>query len=269
MLVLLNRRKKKMHWYAQDGTPRYGATIRQARKEGLLPGPSEVLSLLEKPELNDWRIEHILSATYDIPRRPGESYGAYGLRILETARKPSDEAIRIGNVIHRMIERFLQGGDPGAIPEDIQPIWTEVREWLERHLHVGAGQCEKILTNLAFGYAGRMDYLGPEKDSALALIDFKSQCVKEKKGEPFYWRTWLYQLSSYEWACHYNGIFPGRIMNVVISTNLHCLGVWEKEWSLEDRAEGFEIFRHMMDVFRQVNRIPYIYPATTRLEGVA
>ena len=61
------------HWYTADGTPRYEATLRDARKENLLPSPTSILSIIHADGLERWKLNQMATAAVELQRGAAES----------------------------------------------------------------------------------------------------------------------------------------------------------------------------------------------------
>ncbi len=67
------------HWYQRDGEPLHSVlsakgeprptTVRDARKLGLLPSVTNVLGVINKPELVEWKMTQAVLAALTLPRR--------------------------------------------------------------------------------------------------------------------------------------------------------------------------------------------------------
>src|SRR5512136_668210 len=70
------------HWYRRDGEPLHSVpsakgeprptTLRDARKLGLLPSVTNVLGVINKPELVEWKMTQAVLAALTLPRLEGE-----------------------------------------------------------------------------------------------------------------------------------------------------------------------------------------------------
>lgn len=82
--MILVPRESASHWYFPDGSPLHEVeradgkgtrptNLRDARKLGLYPSVTNILSVLAKPGLNAWKQEQAILAALTLPRRSGES----------------------------------------------------------------------------------------------------------------------------------------------------------------------------------------------------
>lgn len=220
------------HYYYPDGTPCYEVenkskggmrrtTISDARKLGLYPSVTTILSILEKPALTAWKIENACLAVLTTPPNPGESLDAFVERVLHTERQQDAEAQAardLGTAIHDAMERWFSGQD---VPPDLRP-------WIEPAARaVGTFgsfvAAEKIL--VGDGYAGRTDLI-LESPASWWIFDTKSA---KKLPDPDKGGAWLehrLQLGAYA-AAFFKRIAgasatmsdkPIRVANCYIST---------------------------------------------------
>jgi len=83
------------HWYTVDGQTAYGKTLRDARKECLLPSPSSINSMLAAPGLELWKQQQILEACLTMPESELAKYDgdieAIAKAVIATASQPSQK----------------------------------------------------------------------------------------------------------------------------------------------------------------------------------
>lgn len=108
------------HWYHADGRPCYTvpradgqgdrpATLADARRLGLRPGVSTVLSVAARPGLERWRREQAILAALTMPRQPGETEAQLVARILEDADAEAAHAAELGSAIHAEVAALFRG----------------------------------------------------------------------------------------------------------------------------------------------------------------
>jgi hypothetical protein len=167
-------------------------TLADAKKRGdLLPRVSTILALLDKPALNDWKLEQGVLAVMTTPRIPGEADDAFVHRVLHVERVQDDESRTArdrGTDIHAALEARMTG----------QPFDSAWAPWIEPAARAieSRGQyvaSEKIL--IGDGYAGRTDLIQESPDGFL-ITDYKTSKTMPdpKKGAYIEHRL---QLSSY------------------------------------------------------------------------
>lgn len=209
------------HWYRPDGTrcfevpyadPAKGfrpTTLRDARKLGLVPSVTTVISVLDKPGLNAWKAEMTALAVLTAPRLNGEPLDAFVKRVLQTDRDQDTESTKareLGTAIHAAIELELQGKscDP-ALMAYVEPVVELVKSY-------GVVRAtEKVV--VGDGYAGTMDGL-TETALFLDVWDFKSA----KNLPDSSWLEAKLQLSAYAQTLGNTGQQLIRTNNIYIST---------------------------------------------------
>src|SRR5512133_139397 len=98
------------HWYQRDGEPLHSVlsvkgeprptTVRDARKYGLLPSVTNVLAVINKPELVEWKMTQAVLSALTLPRRAGEGEDEFARRVVEDAQSRSKAASDFGSAFH-------------------------------------------------------------------------------------------------------------------------------------------------------------------------
>lgn len=192
-------------------------TLADARKLNLLPSVTTILKVLDKPALNDWKVEQGVLAVLTTPRLPGEADDAFVHRVLHVEQVQNQEAKLArdrGTDIHDALEDLFSGQapDPALVP------------WIESAVQSVLAYGDRVTSELCLvgnGFAGRTDLVQDGKD-CWWIWDAKStkSLPDPKKGA---WLEHRLQLSAY--AAAYSkrlaedGIGkPIRTANVYIST---------------------------------------------------
>jgi hypothetical protein len=279
------------HWYNQQGEADYGGDIRRAKKLNLLPSPSGILGILDKYNLNKWKVEMAILAAFTLPRKDGEQDDAFIARVQEDMYKPSETAMDLGTELHEMAEWYLTGRAKQVqakvvANEALGDLWVFVEEWIRDQS--GYRQCkdpadgyeglsERVVVNLREGYGGRADRIATLMDGRTVVVDdFKTTFIKAKyaynargelKDPPFKaWDDWPRQLAAYleAWKLMLEE-GPGikqdlrfRIRSVVISTNPEIPGCWTKDWTEEETAQALDVFRSVHAAYRVIKKWPYV-----------
>lgn len=190
------------HWYFKDGRPCYEvkakskegmrpATLRDARELNLLPSVTTILKVLDKYALDRWKIEQAVLACLTTPRKDGEELDQFVNRVMkveEVQNQEARQAADIGTDIHAAIEMACLGLDWDRKWEPyVVPVLKELDK-LGTYL-----DAEKNVTNNVLGYAGKLDWVGFNKQW-LTITDFKTcNTIPEKES----WPEHKLQLSGY------------------------------------------------------------------------
>jgi len=212
------------HYYLKDGTPFYEvpyadpkkgmrrSTLADARKVGALPSVTTIMRVLDKPALNDWKVEQGVLAVMTTPQKPGETTDQFIHRVLHVDRIQDEEARKArdtGTQIHEALDNAISGKDwDKSLSAFVEPI-------LKWRMDTGnVVWTEKIL--VGDGYAGRADLmLDSELLNCLVLTDFKTTSKLPDKDS---WPEHKLQTAAYAQTIGNTG--DNRIVtcNVYIST---------------------------------------------------
>jgi len=170
------------HWYTTNGETKHfiekakgdgtrKTTVADARKLNLLPGVTDIISVLDKPALTKWLCEQAVFAVCTAPDIAGEGLDAKIQRVLYDERQQDDESRRArdrGTEIHDAMEKYFMGKQAEIAP-DLLPCITPAALAV---LALGTVQdCEKIL--VGDGYAGKCDLI-IKTPEGLEVCDFKT-----------------------------------------------------------------------------------------------
>lgn len=249
------RTNESAHFYQRDGTPCHTVigsttgrerptTIADARKLGLLPSVTNILRVLHKEALVQWKIEQAVLACVTSPRKPEEPLDAFIERILHTEKVQDQEAAKardMGLRIHQALEDELSGrsAEQEMLPW-IEPVWD----------HLNNEGLKVICTESVLvgdGYAGRVDLIQGDLDEVI-ITDFKTS--KSKLPKDPYIEAKL-QLAAYAKAWENQNRNRVRVRNIYISTvNPGEFVCHEFEWPIH-YSRGFipllSLWQHLND----------------------
>lgn len=183
------------HWYRRDGTACFelpkksggmrAVTIRDARELGLLPSVTTVLSVLDKPQLQEWKFRQITKAAFDAhaANQPLADFESYHAVMVERAFKQVEDAADLGTAIHKALECHFRGD---SYNPELSVYVEAVDAWLSNN-RVEILESELRLTSVSHGFAGTTDAVfqieRPEyAPSSYGILDFKSR--KTVPGKP-------------------------------------------------------------------------------------
>ena len=175
------------HWYLPDGSPMHqvamkkpnakGETMRNtnigdARKLGLLPSVTNILAMLDKPQLTDWKIEQAIKACMRLRQRDDESPEEFIKRAFEESKKPTKKAAGFGIDMHRHAEKYAF--DQSYRPDDPsdEPYFGYFTEWFDENVEE-VFYVEKVI--VGGGFAGTQDMKARIRGIGVATTDFKTR----------------------------------------------------------------------------------------------
>jgi hypothetical protein len=212
---------KSQHWYDKDGKAVFevpkakgggmrATTIADARKLGLYPSVTTILSVMAKPQLDDWKLQQVAERAFSNPPQDGEEASSYARRTIDGAFEQVTDAADLGTAIHAAIEAHFKAD---LVPEGMQVYVQPVVAALAV-AGIRITQHELRLVNDIAGYAGTTDAV-MVRDGKQGILDFKSRKTKPGvKCEP--WDTEPMQIAAYGVANF--GSVPTCGANVYIST---------------------------------------------------
>jgi hypothetical protein len=106
------------HWYRIDGSPAYeiigkngnarSTTLRDARKENLVPSVTSIIRLAAAPGLDAWKADQLIMACLTLPRIMNENEqepeADYIARIKADAKEQAKKAAEKGTEIHAQVQ---------------------------------------------------------------------------------------------------------------------------------------------------------------------
>lgn len=233
------------HWYAQDGTPCHyqgdrPTNLRDARKQGLVPSVSTVLSILAKPALVQWQIRQAVLAALTLPRGDDDE-DTFLRRIVQDGRREAEEAARDGTAIHQAIEASFAGE---RVPEAYRPHVAGVRRMLEdNYPGVTDWVIERSFAHPA-GFGGKVDLYSP---SARLIGDHKSSSITSAVDKKLAWdQHW--QLGGYSLGLE---MPDARGFNLFVSRTEPGYVVFH-EWEPHKMDEGRAVFLAALELWKRL-----------------
>lgn len=240
------------HWYGRDGVPMHSVpsargelrptTLREARKLGLLPSVTNVLGVINKPELVEWKMTQAVLAALTLPRLEGEGEDAFAKRVVEDSQSRVRSAADFGSAFHagaELVANTLEVDQAGPYA-----AWLNLhRDWFQSNC-VRVIWTERVLTNGELGYAGTADLLVEHQQHGLTLVDYKTQGVKPGYKARAY-GSWCQQLAAYRRAIGK----PMACVNVIVNSTEPAAPV-EHLWTEDQLAAGLESFEAALVIWR-------------------
>lgn len=226
--------------------------IDDARELELLVSISRIASMLPKPALNAWLQSQAIISALTLPRLPDEPVDVFAQRVVADMEAQSQVAMGFGTRLHAQIEQELLGQPRSQCPELLEPYMAHVRNWLEENVLTVMG-AEQIVGDLHVGIGGKLDLFCVLNmpGNPLAVVDFKTQGIKEGKPPNFY-NDWPIQLSGYSYCVKEKGsyeIWP-QLISVVVDSKTPG-PVHMKNWG--DPESYWEVFLHCLELFCYMN----------------
>lgn len=254
------RQAQGSHWYSKDGTPMFEVpsadgkrtvktNITHARKLDLYPSVTTVMKVLDKPDIDTWRVERAIKASIASKRQHGERIKQFIERILDRAQSKSTNAVEFGSDVHKYIEGLYTGNnfDSVLIPQATKDALAAYFK-----ANVASAKCEQLAINHSMGYAGTIDMDAVLTDTSEfhnCLYDFKTQGTKPGKPAMFY-DDFIIQLGAYSLCGSY-----GCIRSLIISST-EPGRIEVKEYTEQETRKGQDIFRHLTALFRLIKGLP-------------
>ena len=240
------------HWYARDGQPRYtvigangkerATTLRDARKDDLVPSVTTILKVANNPVLNQWIQKQVLMAALTLPRQDEENDESFVARVMEDSKQQGRDAADVGSAIHASIQAFFEGVDDKS--------YVDHRKGCVRALQEHYGDVIWISERAFahdFGFGGKCDLHSPQGDGI--VVDIKTKDFDDPEKVEGY-DEHLMQLAAYRVGL---GIPSARCANVFVSRTVAGLSV-VKEWSAEDLERGWEMFYNLLRFWQIKNQ---------------
>lgn len=249
---------ESQHWYTRDGKPAYTvksrdgtdrpATLRDARKLGLVPSVTEIIKCCHKPGLERWKLDQMLHSALTLPRLDGEAEGAWISRVWTDSQETARKAAERGTAIHAAIQGAHE--DAGAVPAELWPhvegVNNAMDAWLNKHPHKLVRKL-KVEESFAcpMGFGGKVDLNGIALDHLPFVVDFKTKEFSEDADL----RTWdehSMQLAAYRIGL---GVPTAKCAIVYVSVTHPGLARLI-EIPENDLAKGWQMFQGLLSYWK-------------------
>ena len=222
-------------------------TLRDARKLGLLPSVTNVLGVINKPELTEWKMTQAVLAALTLPRKEGEGEDEFAKRVVEDSQSRVKTAVDFGSAFHAGAERVAKTLE--VDPADPYAAWLDLhRTWFQANC-ARLLWTERVLVNTELGYAGTADLLIEHQQHGLTLVDYKTQGLKPgpngRPSKPRAYGSWCQQLAAYRRAIGK----PMACLNLIVNSAEPSAPV-EHLWSDEELRAGLESFEAALVIWR-------------------
>ncbi len=216
------------HWYTQDGDPMYtvigangkerNTTLRDAKKENLVPSVTTILGMVAKPSLENWKINQALNSALTLEKDPLESLEEFAYRCKADSKRIGQEAAKKGTEIHAMIEM-------GFLGEGTSKTYEIIKEWLDENF-----PNEEWIAEDSFcadsGYGGKIDLYSKSG----IFVDFKTKDNLEGKDPAkLVYDEHGMQLSAYAQGCGFDDVDRVSIFVDRENPELIACHIWDRD----------------------------------------
>lgn len=232
------------HWYTRDGQPAYtvigangkerATTLRDARKEDLVPSVTTILKVANNPVLNQWIQKQVLLAALTLPRSEGENDESFIDRVIVDSREQGKQAADVGSAIHASIQAFYEGVDDKYYVEHRKGCVRALQELYGDRIWIS----ERAFAH-ELGFGGKCDLYSPQGKGI--VVDVKTKDFDDPEKVDGY-DEHLMQLAAYRVGL---GIPDAECSNVFVSRTVAGLTA-TKVWTQEELARGWEMFYSLL-----------------------
>lgn len=280
------------HFYLPNGKTCHG-TIEEGKKAGAYPSVTTVLSIIHKEFVEKYKIREAISAALLLPRKNEESLKDFSERCILHTERTKNLTTDFGTKVHKAIENFhlahklhQQGKLPNPpTPESSSLELPEVLPWLKHYVNwfhqnvKSVVMAEYTTVSQLHGYAGQIDAIVILKNEKTAILDFKTQKLKEKlpyknantvlpelpKGPKkpndekiefwpaSFYETWLLQLTAYQESLAETKMQkPQNLISVVLNSQ-EPSPIQHYIWPEKNHQKAFQAFLCAHTLWKWVN----------------
>lgn len=245
------------HWYNQKGCPQHfradgrPTTLRDARKEILVPSSTTIIGILAKPQLDRWIKDQAVKCAFENQPITGEDADGYAKRISNISYQENSGAATYGTAFHKAAEDYFggKGLDP-EFKEQIEPII----EWKESK-GISFDKLEHTFACQEDGFGGTIDICASNEKGARMILDYKT-----RKSNPDYpmrpYGQEILQLASY---CR--GYYGEQ---AVLDHKIHAVNIFVSStepgrteihgYKPEEVCEGWKLFKAIAEVWFKIKK---------------
>jgi len=212
------------------------ATLKDAKKLGLVPGVSTIINEAAKPGLERWKITQSILSALTLPRLPDESLDAFAERARADSQEQARKAAERGTAIHAAIQGHYEGIPPDdALLVYVQAAAKAVDGWTADRAPFEWAPETSFASPLGFG--GKVDLAG----SCEVVLDFKSKEFSHT-DKKLAWDEQCIQLAAYREGLQ---MPTARCANVYVSVNNPGL-IHVHEWTEPKLQRGWRMFQALL-----------------------
>ena len=246
-MIVKEKLSESGHWYTKSGESAYTvrgangqerpATLRDARKLGLLPSTTGIIRQLSSAGLDLWKQQQVLLAALTLPRLPDEPEADWLKRVMQDSKATGREAAERGTAIHAIIQSWFEGVYMPEKPPYINTIVDTLNNAFGSQLWLSERSFGHPL-----GYGGKCDLMA----KAGFVVDFKTKDTDLDKVDVYFEHEM--QLAAYREGL---GVPNARCAIVFVNGTTDQVKLIEIE---QDRLQkGWECFEHLLRVYQIKN----------------
>lgn len=241
------------HWYKRNGEPFHiiqlengetrPTTLADARKLGLIPSVTSILSILAKPALDTWKQQQAALAAVQIPIEENEDEKSWLKRVLSLANEQTVEAADLGNKIHQAIENHLKGE---TFSKDLNKYLTPFLEWMGE-IQIKPVAIEQIVVNMREGFAGKADLFFKYGKKGKGVLDYKTR--KTKPGE----KVQSYEGQAMQLAAYAATYWGEKSLDYILAANVYISTTEPGRFEVikyDNLRKHYEVFKCLCEVWR-------------------
>jgi len=253
--MLVKENEQSGHWYKPNGEPAYtvegangkirNTTVRDARKDGLLPSVTTIIGCAAKPALDVWKQQQAILAALTLPRNDNETEEEWLSRVVADSKETAKKAAERGTQVHGIIEAFYENVYMPELPAYVRVVESTINEHFGPQLWVA----EKSFAH--GGYGGKCDLISrphvhPRSEGF--VIDFKTTEKDVDKLDYFF--DHQMQLGAYR-----HGFEMPKARCAIVYVNALENKAKLLEIPEDDLRIGWECFSHLLAFYRAKNKL--------------
>ena len=253
-MIIKDKQQDTGHWYTKEGTPAYttigktgerATTLRDARKEGLLPSVTTIINLMSKPALSSWLQQQVLLAALTLPRGFKETEDEWLKRVMSDSKATGREAAERGTAIHNIIQGYFE---QMYLPE--KPVYLDA---IDNTLKSAFGD-QAWLSEKSFGhhlgYGGKCDLMAKPMNGQGSgfVVDFKTKDTDLDKVD-------IYFEHELQLAAYREGLNLPNARCAILFVNGKTNQVKLVEIEEPQLQKSWECFQHLLRVYQIKNNL--------------
>lgn len=253
-MIIKDKQQDTGHWYTKEGTPAYttigktgerATTLRDARKEGLLPSVTTIINLMSKPALSSWLQQQVLLAALTLPRGFKETEDEWLKRVMSDSKATGREAAERGTAIHNIIQGYFE---QMYLPE--KPVYLDaIDSTLKSAFGDQAWLSEKSFGH-HLGYGGKCDLMAKPMNGQGSgfVVDFKTKDTDLDKVD-------IYFEHELQLAAYREGLNLPNARCAILFVNGTTNQVKLVEIEEPQLQKSWECFQHLLRVYQIKNNL--------------